>query len=302
MKLLFKHALNYIKNEDDIENNDIKTQIITAIKLLENDEIDCSNISILNINNEITKSLKLLFENLIIIHTKVILREALYKFKFNTVCYHKLSEKMLEKYKQSAIYLKTKLENLSEGIELKKFHFSSKGHTIHFYKISTQENDNYNLMIYKKINDNKPMKVIPLSEIIDITVGCNSANLQKRLYPNVIKKYKPWLFLSIYFAKRTIDLYFENDEQINDWFEGIYYYMWKISFNKNLPNFNLFFLTKLKLKLLYKLKDMNVNLSILDQIKAFEKENEIEFQSLPINKAVLLYVKICEKLGRNIDY
>ena len=78
--------------------------------------------------------------------------------------------------------------------------------------------------------------------------------------------------------------------------------MWKISFNKNLPNFNLFFLTKLKLKLLYKLKDMNVNLSILDQIKAFEKENEIEFQSLPINKAVLLYVKICEKLGRNIDY
>ena len=47
---------------------------------------------------------------------------------------------------------------------------------------------------------------------------------------------------------------------------------------------------------------MNVNLSILDQIKAFEKENEIEFQSLPINKAVLLYVKICEKLGRNIDY
>ena len=64
----------------------------------------------------------------------------------------------------------------------------------------------------------------------------------------------------------------------------------------------MFFLTKLKLKLLYKLKDMNVNLSILDQIKAFEKENEIEFQSLPINKAVLLYVKICEKLGRNIDY
>ena len=78
--------------------------------------------------------------------------------------------------------------------------------------------------------------------------------------------------------------------------------MWKISFNKNLPNFNLFFLTKLKLKLLYKLKDMNVNLSILDQIKAFEKENEIEFQSLPISKSILLYVKICEKLGRNIDY
>ena len=77
--------------------------------------------------------------------------------------------------------------------------------------------------------------------------------------------------------------------------------MCKIAFMTNLPSFNLFFFTKLKLKLLYNLKDMNVNLSILDQIKAFEKQNEIEFQSLHISKAVLLYVKICEKLGKNID-
>jgi len=300
MKLLFKHALNYIKNEDDTENNDIKTQIITAIKLLENDEIDCSNISILNINNEITKSLKLLFENLIIIHTKVILREALYQFKFNTVGYYKLSEKMLEKYRESSIYLKTKLEKLSEGIELKKFHFSSKGHTIHFYKISTQENDNYNLMIYKKINDNKPMKVIPLSEILDITVGCFSKNLQKRLYPNVIKKYKPWLFLSIYFSKRTIDLYFEKDEDINEWFLGIYYYMWKIQKKKDLPSINQYFFNKLKLKLLYKIKEMEGDLQILEQIKKFQNENEGEYQNLPKSKTILLYVKICEKLNIKI--
>ena len=151
-------------------------------------------------------------------------------------------------------------------------------------------------MIYKKINDNKPMKIIPLSEILDITVGCYSKNLQKRLYPNVIKKYKPWLFLSIYFTKRTIDLYFEKDEDINEWFLGIYYYMWKIQKKKDLPSINQYFFNKLKLKLLYKIKEIDGDLQILEQIKKFQNENEGEYQSLPKSKTILLYVKICEKL------
>jgi hypothetical protein len=301
IKILFRHALRYLSKPEN-QNDEIKNQIEMSMKLLENDEIDCSMISILNVNNEITKSLKLLFENLLIIRTKTILKEHLNKFKLNTLNYIKMSDKMKQKYVISEAFLKTKLEKLAQGFELTKFHYTSKGHTKHFYKIAPI-NGTYNLFIYKTLSEKKAVKVLPLSQIMKLTIGCVSDNLKKRLNPNnVIQNYHPWLFLSIYFPKRTIDLYFENDEQINDWFEGIYYYMWKISFNKNLPNFNLFFLTKLKLKLLYKLKDMNVNLSILDQIKAFEKENEIEFQSLPISKSILLYVKICEKLGRNIDY
>ena len=301
IKILFRHALRYLSKPEN-QNDEIKNQIEISMKLLDNDEIDCSMISILNVNNEITKSLKLLFENLLIIRTKTILKEHLNKFKLNTLNYIKMSDKMKQKYVISEAFLKAKLEKLAQGFELTKFHFTSKGCKKHFYKIAPN-NETYNLFIYKTSSEKTAVKILPLSQITNLTVGCVSDNLKKRLNPNnVIQNYHPWLFLSIYFPKRTIDLYFENDEQINDWFEGIYYYMWKISFNKNLPNFNLFFLTKLKLKLLYKLKDMNVNLSILDQIKAFEKENEIEFQSLPINKAVLLYVKICEKLGRNIDY
>ena len=301
IKILFRHALRYLSKPEN-QNDEIKNQIEMSMKLLDNDEIDCSMISILNVNNEITKSLKLLFENLLIIRTKSILKLHLNKFKLNTLNYIKMSDKMKQKYIISEAFLKTKLEKLAQGYELTKFHYTSKGHTKHFYKIAPV-NGTYNLFIYKTLSEKKAEKLLPLSQITKLTIGCVSDNLKKRLNPNnVIQNYHPWLFLSIYFPKRTIDLYFENDEQINDWFEGIYYYMWKISFNKNLPNFNLFFLTKLKLKLLYKLKDMNVNLSILDQIKAFEKENEIEFQSLPISKAVLLYVKICEKLGRNIDY
>ena len=301
IKILFRHALRYLSKPEN-QNDEIKNQIEISMKLLDNDEIDCSMISILNVNNEITKSLKLLFENLLIIRTKTILKEHLNKFKLNTLNYIKMSDKMKQKYVISEAFLKAKLEKLAQGFELTKFHFTSKGCKKHFYKIAPN-NETYNLFIYKTSNEKTAVKILPLSQITNLTVGCVSDNLKKRLNPNnVIQNYHPWLFLSIYFPKRTIDLYFENDEQINDWFEGIYYYMWKISFNKNLPNFNLFFLTKLKLKLLYKLKDMNVNLSILDQIKAFEKENEIEFQSLPINKAVLVYVKICEKLGRNIDY
>ena len=301
IQILFRHALRYLSKPEN-QNDEIKNQIEISMKLLDNDEIDCSMISILNVNNEITKSLKLLFENLLIIRTKTILKEHLNKFKLNTLNYIKMSDKMKQKYVISEAFLKAKLEKLAQGFELTKFHFTSKGCKKHFYKIAPN-NETYNLFIYKTSSEKTAVKILPLSQITNLTVGCVSDNLKKRLNPNnVIQNYHPWLFLSIYFPKRTIDLYFENDEQINDWFEGIYYYMWKISFNKNLPNFNLFFLTKLKLKLLYKLKDMNVNLSILDQIKAFEKENEIEFQSLPINKAVLLYVKICEKLGRNIDY
>ena len=301
IKILFRHALRYLSKPEN-QNDEIKNQIEMSMKLLENDEIDCSMISILNVDNEITKSLKLLFENLLIIRTKSILKLHLNKFKLNTLNYLKMSDKMKQKYVISEAFLKTKLEKLAQGFELTKFHYTSKGHTKHFYKIAPI-NGTYNLFIYKTLSEKKAVKVLPLSQIMKLTIGCVSDNLKKRLNPNnVIQNYHPWLFLSIYFPKRTIDLYFENDEQINDWFEGIYYYMWKISFNKNLPNFNLFFLTKLKLKLLYKLKDMNVNLSILDQIKAFEKENEIEFQSLPISKSILLYVKICEKLGRNIDY
>ena len=47
------------------------------------------------------------------------------------------------------------------------------------------------------------------------------------------------------------------------------------------------------------MKEMKGELEILDQIKTFANENEVEFQSMPIAKAVLLYMKIVENLNTN---
>lgn len=298
VRLLFKHAINYLNKEEN-RNDEVKGQIELALKLLENDEIDCSMINIMNINNEITKSLKILVENLTIIKKKIILKEHLNIFKYNTLNYVKMSECMQKKYVISLNYLKEKLEKLEQGNELIKFNFTSKGIMKHVYQIGMIK-EKYHLIVYKNKSDqmaNKAMRTIPLTEMIKISFCCSSDNLKKRIMQKQIKDFKPWLFLSLHFAKRTIDLYFDNDDLINDWFLGIYYYMWKVSERSdNLPKINLFYLNKLKLKLLYKLKETKGDLPILDQIKTFSTENEIEFQSLPISKAILLYVKVCEKL------
>ena len=301
IKILFKHAINYLSNDENA-NTDVKNQIELALKLIENDEIDCSMISIMNINNEITKSLKILINNLTIIKKKIILKSQLNRFKYNTLNYIHMSECMEKKYLISLEYLKEKLEKLSTGYELIKFNFTSKGTTKHVYQIGMVK-DQYHLLIYKTKNDlqsGKQMKVIPLTEMIKISFCCESDNLKKRIASKQFKDFKPWLFLSLHFAKRTIDLYFDDDNTVNEWFLGLYYYMWKISERKdNVPKINLFFFNKLKMKLLYKMKEMKGELEILDQIKTFANENEVEFQSMPIAKAVLLYMKIVENLNTN---
>ena len=116
VRLLFKHAINYLNKEEN-RNDEVKGQIELALKLLENDEIDCSMINIMNINNEITKSLKILVENLTIIKKKIILKEHLNIFKYNTLNYVKMSECMQKKYVISLNYLKEKLEKKVEDIK-----------------------------------------------------------------------------------------------------------------------------------------------------------------------------------------
>lgn len=300
IKLLFKHAINFLNKEEN-KNDEIKNQIELALKLLEADEIDCSMISIMNINSEITKSLKILIENLCIIRKKIIFKEHFNKFKFNTIGYIKMSEHMEEKYITSENYLKRKLENLAKGTLLTKFNYTSKGFTKHYYQVGVFK-ENYHLIIYNTYNDlenKKPMKLILLSDIIRITYGCTSKNLKKKVLSKQLKDYLPWLFLSLHFEKRTIDLYFDNDDTINEWFLGLYYYFWRMSSsnaNKVTIKINRFFFNKLKLKLLYELKDKQGDLPILEQIKSFSQDNQYEFQALSACKTILLYVKICEKL------
>ena len=304
VKILFKHAINYL-NKPENKNDEIKNQIELALRLIENDEIDCSMINIMNINNEITKSLKILIENLSIIFKKVIIKKYLLKFKLNTLNYVNMYEHMQNKYIISKKYLEQKLEMLDKGYELSKFNFNSKGIVRHVYQIS-KVNGKYHLIIYKTLQEqinNKSMKTINLDEMVKISFCCMSDNLKKRIMQRQIKDFKPWRFLSLHFPKRTIDLYFDSEELVNEWFLGLFYYMKNIRSDVNencLPKINEFFMNKLKLKLLYELKDMKGDLQILEHIKTFASENELEYQALPISKTILLYVKVKEKLGGGI--
>ena len=213
-----------------------------------------------------------------------------------TLGYKDMSDKMQKKYRKSEKYLKKQLKCLNEGSVLLKFNFNSKGFIEHYYIIN-KIRDDYYLSIYKTISDSKPYKMINLEELNNITIGFKSKNLINKIKDEIYKGYKPWHFLSLWFPDRTIDLYFDNDEEMNKWFEGIYFYNRYIIENKKMRGLNYFFLNKLKLRLLYKLRSMNYNLPIIKKLKHYESQNEVEYQSLPIAKTLLLYTKVCQKIG-----
>ena len=79
MKIIIKHALNFINNNQEFSKsdkyNDLKSQLEIALKLIEIKEIDLSNIDIFSIDSEITKNLKNLFMNLTLIKHKYTLKK-----------------------------------------------------------------------------------------------------------------------------------------------------------------------------------------------------------------------------------
>jgi hypothetical protein len=114
IKLFFKHSLNYLQKNNI--NNEVKTQIELALKLLENNEFDCSLINIFNINSEVTKSLRILRDNLIYIRTKSILYKNFKKFKKLILGYEELKEYMENKYEVNKGIFKSYFNELQEGI------------------------------------------------------------------------------------------------------------------------------------------------------------------------------------------
>ena len=111
-----------------------------------------------------------------------------------------------------------------------------------------------------------------------------------------MNEFKPWGIMSLWFEERTYDLYFDNDEEMNKWFEAIYYYN-KYIMGKNIErNLSYFFFNKLKLKMLYKLKNVENDLPIIEQLKYYSNLNEFEYYSLPFPKTIVLYLKVYEKI------
>ena len=301
IKLLFKNALNNLDNATNNQNyikiNEIKKQIEYAMNLVESNKINWNLLSIINIDQNLIKNINILFHNLKIIRIKSVLRYNFHKYKLRTLGYISMKDKMKKKYIKVENFLKKQLLNLQEGAILLKYNFSSKGFSEHFYKINIT-NDDYYFCIHKTISEIKPYKIFNLEELYDITIGFESQNLITKIKPkqNFFKNYKPWYFLSFWFEERTIDLYFDNDEEMNKWFEGIYFYN-KYILDKKTKNLNYFFFKKLKLKLLYRLKNMKNDLEIIKQLKYYESKNYLEYQSLPFYKVLVLFYKVCEKIN-----
>ena len=112
------------------------------------------------------------------------------------------------------IFHNLKIISLNQGTLLLKFNYTSSGFTEHFYKININ-NDECVFCIYKKKTEKKPYKVFNLNILCDITIGLQSDNLIRNIKPNFFSNYKPYFFLSLWFPGRTIDLYFDNDKEIN---------------------------------------------------------------------------------------
>ena len=134
--------------------------------------------------------------------------------------------------------------------------------------------------------------------------GLTSLNLRKK-YKNLNEKSlsNPWLFLSLNLNKRSIDFYFENEESLITWFYGLIYFIKGNKIETKIPTISTFVLRKLKLKLIFKLKEIaekdeknpNKSLLILTQLNNYISTNQMGFNSLTFVQVLLLYRKIIEK-------
>ncbi len=118
IKILLKHALKYLERESlNINNsNDLKSQIELAIELMENDEFDCSSINIFNINSEVIRSLKILFDNLVLIPNRAHLRRRLKKLMIQTLGFDNAYDYRQDKYARNQInYFKPKFDAICKG-------------------------------------------------------------------------------------------------------------------------------------------------------------------------------------------
>ena len=305
MKQILSNALNKrntIKDDNDGEQIDvIKNQFETAQDILKEHSINIDLLSIINIDPSIINRISNIFTNLGIIKRRSILRCYFHKYKLVTLGYISIKEKMKIKFCNINTYLQKQLLSLKDGTILLKFNYNSRGSTEYFYKIILNEKEKkYYFNVHKSISEIQPYKIYNLEDLVDITIGFKSKNLINKYKPNLFKKYRPWFFLSLWFPDRTIDLYFDNDEEMNKWYDGIYFYNKFILKKAKYPNLSNFFITKLKLKLLYKLKSMKLDLQILQELKYSEAKNALEFQSFTLFKTLVLYAKACEKLNEHI--
>ena len=112
------------------------------------------------------------------------------------------------------------------GKQIKKINFRTNRAKIHYYRIDNETDD---FQVLKKNNSNKVYKKYDFINILKISVGIRTKNLQTKINKLKIlknKKNRPYLFISLYInTGRTVDLIFENSIAAKKWFYGLHYYL-----------------------------------------------------------------------------
>ena len=278
IKLLIKICLNYliierknlergsINNKYENENENIENinninklikELERLIKKINNNEIDISSINIQKVNENILNNVKKIFMKISSIYNKLLVQY--YYIKFKKTLKRKLNQKT---EKVIDTFLDKNYGKISQEMKLIKINNKTKGYKYNYYNLD----DNYSLIIKSSKNQLKPTyNYSLLKDVTKITYGIMTNNLvnkkmDKNNEPDIKNFFKtPWRFMSFITKKKSIDLYLE-DEELENWFYGLKCFTKDNAVEYKLISTNKFVLTKIKLKIITKIKKLKKNI------------------------------------------
>ena len=263
LKLLLYYTINYFK--ENIQDVNLKKALIqdvnNTIDLIVSKKIDISEMNMSSIDPEISKSLTLILNNLFRIYNHFKLLKYFKKMK--------IISKYKKQKKKPDPELNKKLENFFErnynyiykGEKIQKINFNSNAVKEHFYQIDYQ-NDYF--QSFGANNSSKKSKNFDFDDILKIVVGLKTNNVIHKINSLKIKtKNKPYLFMSLIFRKRTIDLVFKNEGSAKNWFYGFFHYLSISDRNYKIGSCTKYILFRLKCKMIKKLEDNIANVDYI---------------------------------------
>lgn len=267
-----------VRSSIPFKNNvDMIKQLEFVLEILDNPDIDVSDIDLDSIDPEIFKSLRILYRNLCMIKYKTNILGFFKKFKLNTLGYSSRKALIEEQHLKFTMLLKAKLNSLRTGMTLTKFNYSSSGTKDHYYQVSLDESC---LKIYEK-EGSKNFSKIYFSEIKRFSYGVGSKNLLKKMKTKDFNGISTWECFSIRTSKRTLDFCAE-EKDIDTWYYGIKHifdYM-KNKDPKLICSVSHYRLMRLKMKLVEKLKELYLSDTGKDKVN----ERDVELINKILNE------------------
>jgi len=276
--LLLKYTKNYLnKNIEDIQlKNSLIKNIDNNLDLINSKKIDLSGINMSSLDPDISQAflslLNKFLNNIFRIYKKN-------KFKkFFEILRKQNREKEIEEIIKK--FFESQYSHIYEGNNILKINYNSSKTKEYFYKVNNEKD----ILECFKVNDStkkKPYKDFNFNKIIKVVVGKKTDNVIKKIKNLKIKeKSKTFLFLSLIFKKKTLDLHFTEEEIAKNWFYGLFYYFKISNRNYKICSCTKFILFKIKSKMINQLKDNKIKLkkdvTFLSCIKTyfnnFEKE------------------------------